>query len=160
MKKVILILASMFISFPALADFPAVRNDSAAMTIAPSNGGASLASVNLYGQLFTPARPGVDFQNCSAGISGTSRTAIKAAVASNRIYVTDVSCYNNSAVNSSMIFEDGTTLVWPGFLAANSFYEHTFSVPLRGTVNTAFNVTMGTTATSTICCITGYTSAN
>lgn len=114
--------------------------------------------VNPYG-----ANPPQFFSSCSSAITGTSRTAIKAAVASNRIYVNSITCSNNSAVNSQADFSDGagaqlaagniTALGGIGFTA-------TFPTPLRGTVNTDFSVTLTTTATSTICCATGFTSPN
>lgn len=115
-------------------------------------------AVNAYG-----ANVAEFYSSCSSAITGTARTAIKAAVASNRIYVTSISCSNNSAVSSQASFTDGAGAQ----LAAGNItalggvgFVQTFPVPLRGTVNTDFSVTLTTTATSTICCANGYIANN
>jgi hypothetical protein len=111
----------------------------------------------------TLAPAGETFQNCSASNTGTSDIAIKAAVASNRIYVTSISCFNTAAVASSIVFKDGSTQIYVGgvsssTLAGVSVYTATLPTPLRGTANTALNFAMGTTATATTCCAAGYIS--
>lgn len=103
------------------------------------------------------------WQSCSASNTGTSDTAIKAAVASNRIYTTNISCFNTAAVASSFEIKDGSTVIYAGgisnsTLAGVAYWEHTFNTPLRGTVNTALNFDMATTATATTCCATGFIS--
>jgi len=52
MNRVIALILSLLVAVPAFADFPAVRNDSAATTIAPTNGLASLLSVDSKGKLY------------------------------------------------------------------------------------------------------------
>lgn len=103
-------------------------------------------------------------QACSAANTGTSDTPIVAAVASNRIYVTSYVCYNTSAVASILTFKDGASAKWSDYMnvstSAAARMNHVFPQPIRGTVNTAFNFAMTTTATSTICCVSYYTSAN
>lgn len=115
-------------------------------------------AVNAYG-----ANVAEFFSSCSSAITGTSRTAIKAGVASNRIYVTSITCSNNSAVTSQMSFTDGAgAQLAAGNVTAlgGTGFDATFPVPLRGTVNTDFSVTLTTTATSTICCANGYIANN
>jgi len=130
------------------------------------------AAVNDYGALksdevgrliTTLAPAGESWQACTGAITDTTQTAIKAAVASNRIYITSIGCNNSSAVASALVFQDASTAIWQGAITAaatNGSYTMTFPVPLRGTVNTALNVTLGTTATNTRCCAAGYISVN
>lgn len=129
------------------------------------------AATNDYGnpkadtggrQIVTNAPAGETWYACTGAITDTTRTAIKAAVASNRIYVTDVTCINNSATPSYLTIEDGTTAMAVGFVGLNtgvkSDWSHAWNTPLRGTVNTALNVSVAQTSTSTVCCASGYIS--
>lgn len=114
-------------------------------------------------QVVTNAPPGETWSACSASNTGTSDTAIKAAVASNRIYVTSLSCFNTAAVASSIAFKDGATQIYVGGVSNSTlqgvaYYEHSLPTPLRLTSATAFNFAMGTTATATTCCGAGYIS--
>lgn len=122
--------------------------------------------VNAYG-----AEPSEFWSACSGQETGTADRAIKAAVASNRIYVTSIACYNDdAAVGSIITFKDGaaTTLYanYIGFLSATAVSQFdanlilTFPTPLRGSVNTAFNFAMTTTSTQTVCCASGFISTN
>lgn len=109
------------------------------------------------------APAGETFQACSDAETGTADNEIKAAVASNRMYITDISCDNTANVSSAIVFEDGETQIWRGgipssTLAGVGVYHKTFTTPLRGSVNTVFDYAMVTTGTSTTCCITGYIS--
>jgi len=117
------------------------------------------------GRLITTMAPmGETFSVCSSAATGTAFTTIKAAVASNRIYVTSLTCSNNSAVASQFALYDGSggTLVGAGgvgtLAATGGGFHETFPVPIRGSVNTAFGFQMTTTSTSTTCCAQGYTS--
>lgn len=113
--------------------------------------------VNAWGAAVTEF-----FSSCSSSITGTSRTAIKAAVASNRIYVSSITCKNTSAVNSGMDFTDGAgTQLAAGHITAQTVsgaWTATFPTPLRGSSNTDFSVTMNTTSTATVCCANGFIS--
>lgn len=103
------------------------------------------------------APPGATIQGGNAAaITGTTSTQIIAADATNRIYVTNLSITNESAVASRVDILDGATVIWRAHVPANNYYEHTFHVPLRGTVNTALNAQCATTATSTFVSVTGY----
>lgn len=106
------------------------------------------------------------WSGCSASNTGTTDIAIKTAVASNRIYVTSLSCFNTSAVASSFTIKDGaSTVLYAGGISNSTltgvaYWEHTFGVPLRGSVNTALNFLMAQNATATTCCAAGFISGN
>lgn len=99
----------------------------------------------------------------ASDITNTTSTAVKAAVASYRIYVSAISCSNTSAVSSRLDLLDGATVIWTGHLptAANGGQLlQSFNVPLRGTVNTALNVQLATTSTATRCAVNGFIAQN
>jgi hypothetical protein len=107
--------------------------------------------------------PTVALGACTSPITGTADTTVKAAVASNRIYVTGMDCSNTSAVSSLVYIKDATNIIYVGHVptaSAGGSWNKTFPVPLRLASATALNVAMATTATSTTCCATGYVSAN
>lgn len=124
-----------------------------------TSGDIAPPSMDLGNRLITTMAPaGETWQACSATIASTASNAIKAAVASNRIYVTALSCTNKSAVASEISFYDGGSFIDTGWLPATASFSRTYPVPLRGTVNTAFNLQLTTVSTSTICCASGYIS--
>lgn len=118
-------------------------------------------------QMIGFAPPGETWQSCGTSTASTADVAIKAAVASNRIYVTSLTCKNtDAAVAPNLDFKDGSTIIAVGAIiadsaitSANSFVM-TFPIPLRGTVNTAFNFAANTATSSVICCGAGYISVN
>lgn len=205
----------------AIAEYPAVRNDSATTTIIGTNLNPGPMSVDSTGRLFinpgatgsalgktedaahastdigvmslavredalttstgttgdysafktdgngrqivTNAPPGETWQACSAAVTDTSTVDIKAAVASNRIYVTSITCTNTANVASLLNIRDGATAIWIGgisnsTLAGVATWNQTFPVPLRGSVNTALRFNAATTLTNTYCCAAGYIS--
>lgn len=99
---------------------------------------------------------------CSSAITGTGDSAVVSAVGGNRIYVTSLSCSNTAAVASQLTLKDGATGKWVYYIgavaAANNAFHVQFPTPIRGTANTTVNVAMTTTATSTTCCATYFTS--
>lgn len=131
-----------------------------------SPGSAVSQACDIYGtcQVFSNGRsdPGSTFQSCSAAATTTADTAIKTAVAANRMYITSISCSNTSAVASSLQIKDGATVIYVGAVGTQAATGGGFNVslptPLRGSVNTALNFNMVTTATSTTCCAAGYIS--
>lgn len=101
---------------------------------------------------------------CGTATASTSNVEIVAAVASNRIYVSGVTCSSSDADNATNInFKDGTTVVAVGGVSqmatssAGTFTAN-FNPPLRGTVNTAFNFNTAVSTSSVICCATYFTS--
>lgn len=121
-----------------------------------------LAKGDTGGRLITANAPaGETWSACSASNTGTGNVTIKGLVASNRIYVTSISCGNQSAVSSQVNFKDGTTTIYVGWVApntGNAGFDTTLPIPLRLTSGTDFNFSLSTTATSTICCAAGYIS--
>ena len=138
--------------------------ESAVTANAGTTGDYSPVKMDMGGRTITTLAPaGETFATCSSAATNTSDTAIKEAVASNRYYVTTISCRNTSAVASEIIFKDASTQNWVGGIGASTtegvgLYVTTFPTPLRGGSNTAFNFAMTTTATNTICCASGYIS--
>lgn len=110
--------------------------------------------------------PGNSFQSCGTATGVTSDVAMKAAVASNRMYVRAITCKNTSAtVGTTLDFKDGSTVVAVGGITsvqatAPGSFTANFDPPLRGTVNTAFNFATNVAVTSATCCIAGYISIN
>jgi len=141
-----------------------IREDNLTSSVS-ANGDYIAAKADSLGRLITTFAPEGDaYYSCSSAATNTSDTAIKAAVASKRIYVTSLTCGNNSAVASQLSIKDGTTVMAVGgvgtLAATGGGFVATFPVPLRGAVNTALNFAMTTTATSTICCAQGYIAVN
>jgi hypothetical protein len=111
--------------------------------------------------IVTNAPAGETFSLCSGTVTDTVSTAIAPALASNRRYITSITCSNTSAVQSRIIFRDGVTAMAVGAIpnaAGGGNYSVTFPTPVRGSVNTAFNMEMATTATATQCCVQGFNS--
>lgn len=132
-----------------------------------SSGDAAYFKVDRAGRTITTLAPaGESWQSCGTATASTADVAIKASVASNRIYTTAITCKNTSAtVASSLDFKDGTTIIAVGGIsqmaagAAGSF-STTFPVPLRGTSATALNFATNISVSSVTCCASGYISVN
>lgn len=142
----------------------AIRQDAISSLVSAANDYANL-KVDEGGRLIiTSAPPGETWQGCGTATNTTADVAIKAAVASNRIYVTSISCKNTSAtVASSLDFKDGTTIISVGGIAqmattSSGDFIKVFNIPLRGSVNTAFNFATNVLVTSVTCCANGYIS--
>lgn len=149
--------------YTAVAGF--VRED--ALTVnTGTTGEVTWGKADAAGRLITTLAPaGETWAQCSAAETGTAAEIIKNSVASNRIYVTSISCSNTAAVASIITFHDGSTTYYGGALPSNTSggigqYTANFSVPLRLGVATNLNFQLVTTATSTICCASGYISVN
>lgn len=103
------------------------------------------------------------WSQCSSAETGTSARAIRNAVASNRSYVTAISCSNTTAVASTITFHDGSTTYFGDAIPNNTTggigrLHLSFPTPLRFGSNAPVNFQLATTATSTICCAAGFTS--
>ena len=137
-----------------------------------TNGDVGPIKLDRTGRVITsPYAPHSEFwSSCGTATAVTTDVAIKAAVASNRIYVTSITCKNTSSTTGSNLdFKDGTTINAVGSIgeftiaAANNgvnTYAITFPVPLRGTSNTAFNFATNTAVTSVTCCGAGFISVD
>lgn len=109
--------------------------------------------------VITPYAPSVNqVQGINAAaITTTSDTLIIAAGAAGvRNFITSANWVNTSATPTEVQIKDGATIIWRGWLAANSNLYVQFPTPLRGTAATAVNATCVTTATNTFCTLTGF----
>jgi hypothetical protein len=104
-----------------------------------------------------------NYAGATGGIVNTTAVALKAASGAGvRNYLTGVQYFNSAAVASEIEIRDGSTVIWRGFVPASMTVpvQINFTVPLRGTANTALNVALATTATATRVSAQGYTSTN
>lgn len=102
------------------------------------------------------------YAGVTGGITDTADVALAAAAgASIRNYLVAIQFLNTAATASEIVVKDGSTVIWRGYAAAlmTVMQTVTFSVPLKGTANTALNVAMITTATATRVSAQGFTGA-
>jgi len=130
-----------------------------------SSGDITVASTDLGNRLVTTNAPaGEMWQSCGTATASTADVAIKAAVASNRIYTTSITCASSDADNATNInFKDGSTVIAVGGVnqmatTSAGTFTATFTTPLRGTSNTALNFNTAVSTSSVICCAAGYIS--
>lgn len=130
-----------------------------------TSGDVAPVAMDLGNRLVTTIAPaGETFNNCGTATATTADVQIKANVASNRIYVTTLTCKNTSAtVATSLDFKDGTTVVAVGGISqmattAPGSFVATFPVPIRLTSNTALNFATNVSTSSVTCCAQGYLS--
>jgi hypothetical protein len=101
-----------------------------------------------------------DWQAASAAIIDTTNFTLKAALASNRNYVTGIQFINTSAVPTEIVIKDNVTVIWRGFAPANmtQMVDIQFNTPLRGTAGVAMYAACITTGTNTYISAQGYQS--
>jgi hypothetical protein len=102
------------------------------------------------------AVPELDWQATSGltALASTDSTTVRAlASATTRNYVTAIQLVNTSStVSTTVTILDGSTVLWIGFLPATTAalpvvpVNIQFPTPLRGSVNTAVNIQLGTAA--------------
>lgn len=120
-------------------------------------------SMDLGNRLVTTMAPaGETWYACSAEITSATNTTLKAAVASNRIYVTDWECIPTNTTANSVALTDGaggTALSWINTTsnAVAPGVQRVFPTPKRLTSNTLLSFTTGT-AGGVRCCASGYIS--
>jgi acyl dehydratase len=134
-----------------------------------ADGDAAHINVDLDGRLAVNpwgADTSETGQACGTATATTADVAIKAAVASNRIYYGSVTCKNTSAtVATSIDFKDGATVTAVGGVSqmaagASGSFSAQFNPPIRGSVNTAVNFATNVSTSSVTCCINWFTSGN
>lgn len=134
------------------ADYTAVTTGQVADLKATTVGAVVTHPYNIPEQSWQYATP------IASPIVNTTAVAMKAAAAAGiRNYCTGFTAVNNSATASIITIQDGATVIYTDYLAANSRIFVEFPVPLRGTAATALNVVLNTTATSTFVSAQGYT---
>jgi hypothetical protein len=95
----------------------------------------------------------------TGGITDTGTYALAAAAGGAlRNYLCSLQFANKSAVASEITILDGATVIWRGYCAASQtlMNEMTFDPPLKGSTNTAMNVSMVTTGTATFVSAQGF----
>ncbi len=98
------------------------------------------------------------FASALAGISTGADTVIRAAVASNRQYLTGLQLQNLGTAASEVQVKDGATVIWRVSLPATMATPVTFDfpTPLRATTNTALNVQAVTASSAVVVNAQGY----
>jgi hypothetical protein len=84
---------------------------------------------------------------------------LKAALASNRNYLTSIQIQNTHAtVGTEVVIKDGSTVIWRGYAQANmqDMLEINFSTPLKTSVNVALNFAAITTGANIYVNAQGY----
>jgi hypothetical protein len=114
-----------------------------------SSGGAQVFTLNSV--------PDVSWQYTGVLTTNTS-TAVRAASASIRNYVTNLQLQNTSAVASVVNLLDGAVVIWSVSLPASMALpiDISFTTPKRGSVNSAMNVQLVTTGTNTYVNVGGF----
>lgn len=94
----------------------------------------------------------------AAGVTTGADTAIKAALASNRNYLTGMQLQNVGTAATEFQVKDGTTVIWRVSLPASmgSPISIDFPTPLRATTNTALNVQAVTASSAVVVNAQGY----
>jgi hypothetical protein len=116
---------------------------------------------DLVGKLITLpySIPENFIQGATASMTATSRTAVLAAAGAGvRNFVTTIVVMNSHAsVGTEVVFEDGTTELFRVYVPPlTTLPPITFPVPIRGSANTAFNATNGTTGSAVRVTAVGY----
>lgn len=89
---------------------------------------------------------------------GTSTQCIAAAGANVKVYLTDVTICNTSVTAITVDIKDGTTVKWSFPVPAGGGVTHSFSTPIAGTANTAWNFDPSAAATTITCSMSGFKS--
>ena len=128
---------------------------------------AGFLKTGLDGRLITTLAPaGETWSACSAAVTNTTPAAIKALVASNRIYMTTLTCHNNDDTATVVNIQDGSggTTLYSLYLTTNILavptHTITFPTPIRSTSATGIFQVPVTTAANVVCCGSGYISVN
>lgn len=95
----------------------------------------------------------------SAAITNTTAVALKAAVASNRNYLTGITIHNTNGTATEVTISDGSTVIWRGYATATMAQPMTitFPSPIKTSVNAALNFACITTAANVYVNAQGYT---
>lgn len=95
----------------------------------------------------------------ASNTDGASTACIAAQGAGVKTYLTDISLANTSESAITVAIKDGTTVVWTFAVPAGGGFSMSFSSPLAGTANSAWNFDPSAAATTVYCSMSGFTSA-
>lgn len=119
-----------------------------APTTGITNGNGSRLACTPTGLLLTqPYADAAQDWHGSAVLTTTADTALKAAAGGSvRNYCTNIDYINTSAVATTLLIKDGTTVIWTGYAPANMTTPASvvFSRPRRTAANTVLNIAAGT----------------
>lgn len=129
-------------------------------TAGTGSGRFSMFSMDSTGRQYvnTGADVGKYTQGCNTAITTATTGDIIAALASNRHYISSISCTNTGAAATRVRIQDGSATGFADLmLAATTGYASiTFPTPFRTASNSAVVANVITTGSSTVCCATGY----
>lgn len=94
----------------------------------------------------------------ASNTDGASTQVIAAAGAGVKTYLTDITLTNTSSSNIYVEIKDGTTVKWTFPVPGNGGVTHSFSTPLAGTANTAWNFDASAATTTLYCSAAGFKS--
>lgn len=101
-----------------------------------------------------PVRFGYDssdaFNLNATAVNATTAVKIKDATSGKSIYITDVVISSEQAGNVSLVDEDGTVIIGPLYVAANSNLPMSFSTAKKVVVSKALMVKTGTSIHITV----------
>jgi hypothetical protein len=103
--------------------------------------------------------PELDWMSSGTAVVDTTDRVLKAALASNRNYLTSIQIQNTHAtVGTEVVIKDGSTVIWRGYAQANmqDMLEINFSTPLKTSVNVALNFAAITTGANIYVNAQGY----
>lgn len=95
----------------------------------------------------------------ASNTDGTSTSLIAAQGSGVKTYITDVTITNTSSTNIYVELKDNTTAKYTFPVPANGGVTHSFSTPLAGSANTAWNFDPSAAATTVYCSASGFTGA-
>lgn len=94
----------------------------------------------------------------ASNTDGSNTQVIAAQGAGVKTYITDVTITNTSASNIFVELKDGTTAKWTFPVPSNGGVTHSFSTPIGGTANTAWNFDPSAATTTVYCSVAGFKS--
>ena len=94
----------------------------------------------------------------ASNTDGANTQVIAAQGAGVKTYITDVTITNTSASNIFVELKDGTTTKWTFPVPASGGVTHSFSTPIGGTANTAWNFDPSAASTTIYCSVAGFRS--
>lgn len=93
----------------------------------------------------------------ASNTDGTSTLLIAAQGTSVKTYITDITLTNTSATTVYVELKDASTTKWTFPVPAGGGVSHSFTTPLPGTANTAWNFDPSAAATTIYCSAAGFT---
>lgn len=107
-------------------------------------------------------RPNTNLEDIVTGnasnTDGSSTQVVASSGSGVRTYLTDITLGNTSASAVVVDIKDGSTIRWTFVVPANSGITHSFTTPLKGSSNAAWNFDPQAAATTIFCSAQGFKS--